>query len=187
MVYRENRDEAYHYFTKFSRLIRAAFDNSEETTRTVKDELKFVKNYLDIEKMRFKNRFDFQITVDKNIITDWKIPKMVIQLYVENAIKHGLLHREYGGMLEVRLSMGDDHLKILIKDNGIGRARAQVLNDQEKSLGKGTKIMNEYFELLNRFNEHKIFSNTFDLFDSDGNAAGTEVLVSIPLSFKYSI
>jgi hypothetical protein len=75
----------------------------------------------------------------------------------------------------------------LIKDNGIGRSRSKALKDRSNSLGKGTKIMNEYFKLLNRFNEQKIWSKTYDLFDGDGNPSGTEVLVSIPLRFKYSI
>lgn len=187
MVYKENRDEAYQYFTKFSRLIRTAFDNSEQTTRTINDEVKFVTNYLDIEKMRFKDRFEYRITTDKNINYDWKIPKMIIQIYVENAIKHGLINKESGGILEIVLALKKDNLEIIIRDNGVGREYSKGKKDKASSLGRGTTIMKDYFNLLNKFNDQKIYSKTMDLINNEGNPAGTEVIVSIPLSFKYSI
>lgn len=186
MVYQENRDEAYHYFTKFSKLIRTAFDNSEHTTRTINDEIQFVKNYLDIEKMRFKDRFDYKIVADKRINSDWKIPKMIIQIYVENAIKHGLVYKESGGYLEIRLKLEKDNLVVVVKDNGVGRNHSETFKDRSKSLGSGTKIMSKYFKLLNSFNDQKIWTKTTDLIDQNGISTGTEVIVSLPLSFKYT-
>jgi ligand-binding sensor domain-containing protein len=187
MVYKENRDEAYNYFTKFSRLIRSAFDNSNKTTRTIKEELAFVSNYLDIEKMRFKDRFDYQIEVDRSVNHDWKIPKMVVQIYVENSIKHGLMEREKDGFIKVKIGLSDDHLLITVKDNGIGRAKAKSLAGKVSSLGQGTKMIKEYFKLLNKFNDDKISTTTRDLKSSEGIAMGTEVIVSIPLNFKFNL
>jgi len=187
MVYRENRDEAYHYFTKFSRLIRTSFDNSEQTTRSIKDEIKFVQNYLDIEKMRFKDRFEYEINTGREVNTDWKIPKMIIQIYVENAIKHGLIHRHSEGFLRIVISVENDFLKISITDNGIGITNSKSLKHNSESLGRGTSIMKEYFELLNQFNENKIQTKTININDEYGDSQGTKVLISIPLNFKYTV
>jgi hypothetical protein len=187
MVYKENRDEAYHYFTKFSKLIRSAFDTSDRTTRTIKEELTFVTDYLDIEKMRFKDRFSYEIDVDRKVNGDWRIPKMVVQIYVENSIKHGLANKETGGLIKVQMGLKDEYLRISIWDNGLGRKDINTKEKKANGLGKGTKIMKEYFMLMNRFNDNKIRTETIDLKDANGNACGTEVIVSIPLNFKFNI
>ncbi len=187
MVYKENRDEAYHYFTKFSKLIRTAFEDSEHTTRTIQEELSFVTDYLDIEKMRFKDRFDYSIEIDRNINRDWKIPKMIIQIYVENAIKHGLVPRDRGGKLNILLELNEGKLVIFVNDNGVGRRQSNLKNEESDSLGRGTEIFNSYFDLLNRFNKEKIKARIFDVVDDEGNPAGTNVSIFIPLSFKYNL
>lgn len=187
MVYKENREEAYTYFTKFSKLIRSVFDASEETTRTIKEELAFIEDYLDIEKMRFKERFDYKIEIAPQVNYDWKIPKMIVQIYVENSIKHGLIARDSGGMIEVKLDTDANFLIIKVGDNGIGRKSGMQNKSNPDSLGRGTSIMREYFNLLNKYNEEKITSETIDLKDADGHPAGTEVQLFIPLNFKYNL
>jgi ligand-binding sensor domain-containing protein/two-component sensor histidine kinase len=187
MVYKENREEAYTYFTKFSKLIRSVFDASEETTRTIKEEMAFIEDYLDIEKMRFKERFDYKIEIAPQVNYDWKIPKMIVQIYVENSIKHGLIARDSGGMIEVKLDTDANFLIIKVRDNGIGRKSGMQNKTNPDSLGRGTSIMREYFNLLNKYNEQKITSETIDLKDADGHPAGTEVQVFIPLNFKYNL
>jgi ligand-binding sensor domain-containing protein len=186
MVYKENRDEAYRYFTKFSKLIRSAFDTSEKTTRTIREELAFVANYMDVEKMRFKDRFGYEIDVHKNINHDWEIPKMVIQIYVENSIKHGLIEKKEGGWVKIKLDLSRQYLRISVRDNGIGRKNSKT-NGTNGTLGRGTHIMKEYFKLLNKFNDSKITTKTVDLIDSMGHPNGTEVLIQIPLKYRYNI
>ena len=187
MVYKENREEAYTYFTKFSKLIRSVFDASEETTRTIKEEMAFIEDYLIIEKLRFKERFNFKIEIAPQVNYDWKIPKMMVQMYVENSIKHGLISRDSGGMIEVTLNANTNFLIISVRDNGMGRKSVEQNKSKPDSLGRGTAIMQEYFNLLNKYNEEKIMSETIDLKDADGKPAGTEVLVFIPLKFKYNL
>ena len=187
MVYKENREEAYTYFTKFSKLIRSVFDASDETTRTIKEEMAFIEDYLGIEKMRFKERFNYEIEIAPQVNYDWKIPKMMVQIYVENAIKHGLIARDSGGMIEVKLNTDANFLIITVRDNGIGRGSEAQNRTNPDSLGRGTSIMREYFNLLNKYNDEKIISETIDLRDADGNPAGTEVQVFIPLKFKYNL
>jgi LytS/YehU family sensor histidine kinase len=187
MVYKENREEAYTYFTKFSKLIRSVFDTSEEATRTIKEEMAFIEDYLIIEKLRFKERFNFKIEIAPQVNHDWRIPKMIVQIYVENSLKHGLIARDSGGMIEVKLSADDKYLIISVRDNGVGRKSGAQKITNPDSLGRGTSIMREYFNLLNKYNDEKITSETIDLKDADGNPAGTEVQVFIPLKFKYSL
>ncbi len=187
MVYSQNRDEAYWYFTKFSRLIRNVFEHAENTTRTLDEELDFVKNYLDIEKMRFGDKFNYVVTTSAGLNMQMEIPKLLIQIYVENAIKHGLMSRESGGKLEVILSDQNNQLEIVIRDNGIGRTMTKRTNPANHGLGKGTTIIQQYFDLLNRFNERKIASEIIDLNDNNGLTAGTEVHITIPYDFKYSL
>jgi len=187
MVYKENRDEAYKYFTKFSKLIRSAFDTSEDTTRTIREELTFVSNYLDIEKMRFKDRFDYRMEIDKKINYEWKIPKMVIQIYVENAIKHGLARKESGGEISIKMVKEDDFISISVTDNGSGRNETQRISNGDESLGRGTKMMKDYFRLLNKFNDSEISVKIIDLKSKDNQPMGTEVKIYIPVRFRYAI
>ena len=137
--------------------------------------------------MRFKDRFDYSIKVDENVNTDWKIPKMIIQIYVENAIKHGLVPKESGGKLNILLGLDESKLVIFVNDNGVGRRKSKLAIRKMGSLGKGTEMFNSYFDLLNRFNVEKIKAKIFDVMDDDGNPAGTNVSIYIPLSFKYNL
>ena len=187
MVYSEKKEEAYGYFTKFSRLIRNVFEHAERTTRTLEDEMDFVTNYLDIEKMRFGDKFDYTVTTSPGLNMHMEIPKLLIQIYVENAIKHGLMAMESGGKLEVILGDQNKLLEIVIRDNGIGRKTIIKSNPVSQGLGKGTKIIQQYFDLLNRFNERKIVAETTDLTDGNDQPTGTEVRITIPFDFKYTL
>lgn len=187
MMYRGEKEEAYGYFTKFSRLIRNLFEHAENATRSLKAELEFVKNYLEIEKMRFGDKFDFSIRVAEGLDVQREIPKLIVQIYVENAIKHGLMGRESGGTLEVIITTEQHALHICVRDNGIGRKKSRATSDGKQSLGKGTHIIRDYFDLLNKFNDPKISSETIDLYSDDGTAAGTEVRISIPNDFKFTL
>lgn len=183
MVYREQRDDAYQYFTKFSRLIRLGFETSDEVIRSIREELDFVTSYLELEKLRFRERFNYCIRVGEGVNQDWKIPKMIIQIYVENSIKHGFSGIESGGLVEVDLDAVGDNLRITIRDNGVGRKnKNQHKND---SLGKGTSIIDNYLRLINEYNQSKIKLETTDLVNSDGRAGGVEVMIMIPIQFKY--
>ncbi|MDZ7606011.1 MAG: histidine kinase [Cyclobacteriaceae bacterium] len=187
MVYQGNRDEAYGYFTKFSRLIRNVFEHAEHTTRTLEEELEFVTNYLDIEKMRFGDKFSYTIHCEAGIDKSMEIPKLLIQIYVENALKHGLMWLDTGGLLEVNILNRARGVEIAIRDNGPGRSQAKQTGRQRDGLGKGTMILHEYFHLLNRFNDKKLEAETIDLFNDQGAAAGTEVRIILPYDFKYSL
>ncbi|MCB0806075.1 MAG: histidine kinase, partial [Bacteroidales bacterium] len=100
LIYQEDRDKAYRYFTKFSRLVRSTLNASDKITRSLIEELEFVENYLSLEKIRYQKRFDYKIDTEKEINSEIQVPKMIIQIYAENAVKHGLKHKPKDGLLK---------------------------------------------------------------------------------------
>ena len=185
VIYKEDKESAMKMFNKFSNLLRVVITSSAKTYRSIDDEISFVKNYLEIEKFRFKDKFEYSITLDKNVDKYKNIPKMVIQTHVENAIKHGLMHKEKEGKLSVSIKCNDNENIIIIEDNGIGRKKAKHLSKQ--STGIGLKIINSYYDLFNKYNKEKIIQEIIDLEDVSDNSSGTKIIIKIPLNFNFKI
>ena len=182
IIYKEDKEKAHRYFTKFSKLVRATLDASERITRTLGEELDFTENYLMLEKIRFKDKFEYRINISENVNKDQSIPKMIIQIYVENAIKHGLKHKEKDGLLKIDVSNNKRGrllpLMIIIEDNGIGRKKAAEL--ETFGTGHGMKIMETIGELYFKLYKIEIKQKVEDLFGKAGDAAGTRVVIEIP-------
>ena len=129
------------YLSKFSKLIRLVLENSRAEKITLQNELETVRLYMDMEAMRFKNKVKYTIDVAAAIDPQFvEIPPLLLQPYIENAIWHGLMHRENGGTIHIEVTQpNDDLLHVVITDNGIGRQAAADLKSksatQQKSLG----------------------------------------------------
>ncbi len=177
VVYKEEKENAYNFITKFSSLIRATLLSSDKISRTLNEEIEFVSNYLDLEKFRFKEKFNFKIYIEENIDLTIQIPKMCIQTYVENSIKHGLMHKKTKGYLNIDVKKTDKYLEILIKDNGIGRKKAKETFSY--STGKGYIIMEKTYSLYKQLTNKEIKQIIRDLYDEKGNAQGTLVKILI--------
>jgi len=172
------------YLSKFASLMRIILDNSQHQLIPLKDELNALNLYIELEAMRFKEKFQFSITVDEKLDTSInKIPPLLIQPYVENAIWHGLMHKEDNGILEVGLRLKDNVIICTITDNGIGREKAAEIKNKKIQTYKsrGTKITGDRLNLINTLNNMKMQINYFDLKDNSGNASGTKVEITIPL------
>lgn len=185
LIYKEERKLAYHYFAKFAQLVRKVLLSSNNITRSIHDEINFIEIYLEIEKFRFKDKFDYFIEVAKDVDTNIQIPQMLIQTYVENSIKHGLMHLSKNGVLKVEVKSDNKNLIISVTDNGIGREKAAKISSI--GAGLGISIMNQFYELYNSVNSHKIICNFTDLYDSNGNATGTQVVINFPKNYKYTM
>ena len=181
-IYRYKPDEAYNLLLNFSGMVRSLLISSDKLTRSLREELDFVKNYLELEKSRFSEVFNFSINEDEAISDAAIIPKMIIQLHVENALKHGLLPKKSGGILAINISSEAEYLKIIITDNGIGRNLAS--KNMSQSTGKGMKILGQIFETYNKYNRIPLRQEITDLSDDGGNPAGTKVEIYIPLDFN---
>jgi len=183
LVYKNDPDAVYDYFTRFARLIRSTLQDSEKISRPLSEELEFVKNYVEIQKTRFKDKFDFVLSIDKKVDTSIEVPKMIIQTHIENAIKHGLMHKNGMGKLNVTVGQENGRLIISVEDNGVGRKKAAELS--KRSTKKGMQIINQIFQLYYKLTANKIEQKIFDLEDSQGSATGTRVDVIIEVSAKY--
>ena len=176
-------EEASDYLTKFSRLIRMALQNSEKTFITLENELEALRLYLDLERLRFKNAFNYSITfintIDSNTVY---IPPMLIQPFAENAIWHGLMHKKGVGCLEIQLCAEDKTLTCAILDNGIGRNMSASLNSRsaEKNKSMGVEITAGRLALLNKTKNEAAVFNIEDIFDEEGKGCGTKVVLTMP-------
>ncbi|MDT8393360.1 MAG: two-component regulator propeller domain-containing protein [Bacteroidales bacterium] len=181
-VISNDTDKAIHYLSKFSQLMRMILANSRETSIPLKEELKAVKHYMDIERLRFDNNFDYEIRIDPTIDQDFtEIPPMIIQPFVENAILHGLIHSPGRGRITIDIRQQGDYLFCVIEDNGIGRKKAQQIKDASgiKRKSRGVIITRERLEILNKQSRDKFAVNVIDLKDQHGHPTGTRVELNI--------
>lgn len=179
-----NKDEesAIRYLSKFSKLIRAILNNSEKNTITVSEELKVLELYLDLEAMRFEQRFDYEIVVDEKIDREAvEIPSMLIQPYVENAVKHGILPQSQKGKIKIELVQIEKVIKCVIIDNGVGRVKAGETKESDEHKSFGTNITQERLAVINELYNSKLSETITDLYDEQGNAIGTRVEIFIPI------
>jgi hypothetical protein len=172
------KEKAQYYFGKYSKLLRQSLFQSGQIAIPIYNELEFTLNYLELEKLRMNEHFEYCVQGEENL-PDIEVPKMLIHTFVENAVKHGLKHLNEKGLLEIEFLQQKNSLKIFISDNGIGRVKAKQYSLM--STGKGLEIVNRslqlYFELENRSIEYLIT----DIYDEAGEAAGTKVEIDVPM------
>lgn len=170
------------YLTRFAKLIRLILDNSQHKTIPLADELAALKLYMELEAFRFEKKFSYEIEVDPNVDVDTiEIPPLLFQPYIENAIWHGLLHKETQGSLWIQLSQEADVLTCKITDNGIGREKVMEFKSKSASTRKslGMKLTEERLHIAGD-NESRAGTQTLiDLFDEQGNACGTQVVIKL--------
>jgi two-component sensor histidine kinase len=173
------------YIAQFGSLIRQTMDNSVHATISISDELNYLTSYLDLEKMRFSSSFDYEISIDKNLQADYiHIPSMLLQPFVENAIRHGIRYKQEGkGIIRIGIRQDNDNILFTVEDNGVGReAAAKYKSEQHiEYQSKGITLTQKRVELLNENHSQKISTKIIDLKDENGRATGTKVLLSFPL------
>lgn len=182
-------DEAYTYLSKFSRLLRLVLEHSDVGEVSLQEELEVLDLYISLEKLRFKNDMHYQFNLDDDVDPEEiRIPPMLIQPHLENAIWHGLRHKE--GEKNLMLSIKEtipDYLEVIIQDDGIGRKKAASMKKQRlggtNHQSKGKQLSENRMELLrNTYRMASMIIN--DLYHSDGEAAGTKVILMIPMLKK---
>jgi LytS/YehU family sensor histidine kinase len=178
MVKSGESEEAYNYLSKNSKMLRMLMNEANELTRTLNNEIKFVKDYLNLQKLRFKDRYQFKMNVDDNIDLAVLVPKMIIHTYVENAIKHGLNDLKSGGILTVDIKkVGNYNYIFEISDNGTGIKEEQFRVNN----GKGLIIMDEYFKLFEDYYRYKIKTTASNLHPHNKIQPGTRIIIDLQL------
>jgi sensor histidine kinase YesM len=182
-IYKKDSKEAAHYLTNFARLIRLVLSDSQEEFVTLKREIDTLSNYLSLQKLRFEDKFDYSLVVDINHNSELiKIPPMLAQPFIENAIEHGIFGKDSPGRIDINFSLINNLVLIEITDNGVGRQRGKELRKKSDKSHEsyGTRITEERIHSHNRKYGHKLELHITDLFDSDNKPTGTKVLLSIP-------
>jgi len=178
-----NISEAQSYLTKFAKLMRLILENSRKSEIPLEDELLALQLNLELEKLRFENRFDFEIKVNKDIdLENTYISPMLIQPFIENSIKHGFKNKKEKGFIKLTFTKTGNLLVCEIEDNGIGRKQSELIKRQSLSTNHqslGTQVTSERFEALTSINKEAGFT-IIDLNDETGKACGTKVIVKIP-------
>lgn len=183
-ILQNDKKEANRYLSKFAKLMRLTLDNSREMYISLEDELSALDLYMELERLRFKNKFDYSITVDPGIDqNDAKIPATLIQPYVENAIWHGIVHKDEQGHVNVEVRQQGEELLCSVQDDGIGRAAAERIKRQHRIKHKsaGMDITQKRLELMNSVHKNEMKHRIIDLQHPDGTAAGTRVEFNIPI------
>jgi len=176
LIYKGEKDLAYQYLKGVTDLLRMVSGDAADVCWTLAEELEFVYKFLEIEKLRFREKFEFTVKEEESL-REFQVPKLSVLTFVENALKHGLRHKVDDRKLEIIVSSPGGGLKIGIRDNGVGR-KASIKYREVKS-GKGIKIMKKYFKQFNEASGRKARFEITDLLVGDEEAAGTLVEIYI--------
>jgi len=178
-IYKQDKEQAYKLFQRFTRMIRSSLLVSDQVFRTLDEELQFTRDYMEFQKTRFKELFDYYIEVDETInLQALEIPKMLIQSFAENAVKHAFADRDSGGKLWIKVHEEKGAIRVIIEDNGIGINKSK---EQGSTSGtqKGEKILMEQVEKINTLYNKSYRVKINDLSDIIQNTSGTRVTVTL--------
>lgn len=181
-VLQNDSEHAYNYLAKFSRLIRLVLDQSQSESISLDQELKMLDLYIELEQLRFERPFTYEIEVDKELKDEnIKIPGMLVQPFIENAIWHGLLPKKDGdAWIKISFKKQTGFAEIIIEDNGVGRKAASLARHKDgKKRSYGLQITEERLRLAEHKKHDQPAIHIEDLKDKNGEATGTKVVIHI--------
>jgi len=179
-----NKNENAHaaeYLTTFSKLIRTLFQNSDKREISLHEELETCRLYTQIEKMRFGDKVDFNFEIDPGIdLKDVKVPALILQPFIENAIWHGLVPKENGGKVLVSVAAKNGSIICVIDDNGIGRALSMQSKAQYETahVSRGIGLTKSRLELDKLLNNRDEGVHIIDKTDASNGTGGTRVVLT---------
>jgi ligand-binding sensor domain-containing protein/putative methionine-R-sulfoxide reductase with GAF domain len=177
---------ATRYLSRFSKLLRAILVHSDKETITLKEELEILQLYVELESIRFKESFTYSITCDEDIdVDEVKIPTLLVQPFVENAIWHGLMHKEGERRLQVYFAEKGEWLQCVVEDNGVGREKAQqvkaISSSGAKHQSKGIAVSMERLKAMRSTAGDEGYIVFTDLYTENGAATGTRIEINFPI------
>ena len=177
-------EDANTYLSKLSKLLRMVLEHSDDESVTLEKELEMLHLYLELESVRLKDGFEYEIKVDKDIFPEEiTVPTLILQPFAENAIWHGLLNKQDNRKLKISIHSRDEELTCVIEDNGVGREQAAILKPlRKKHESKGIQLIDRRLRILRAKSKHDetgIF--VFDLYNDMHQPAGTKVEINLPL------
>lgn len=183
-IYMQSHDlkSAEKYLTSFSKLVRYVLDNSDKQVVSLEAELNSLRNYVDLEMQQFESGFEFRIDCEEGIeLSDYELPSLLLQPFVENSIKHGISKMKGKGRIIIDIRRKGENLLIAIEDNGIGfeEAREWNIKNREPHESRGTKFVFQRIEAYNKLFRKNIKADFRDLRSENGTLSGTRVEVEI--------
>lgn len=173
------------YLVKFSKLIRMILENSIYQWISLEQELDALRLYIELESLRFQHQFNYEIRIEADLdTTSIKVHPLILQPFVENAIHHGLMPKNGSGTLSIQIAEQNKWLVLKIADDGIGRQQSGLKKSNGNPLHKsmGLAVTTERISGMTPDSAFKPHVEILDLTDASGKAAGTEVIIKIPLS-----
>jgi len=186
-IYKEAPKEAGKYLANFSKLMRLILENSREEYVLLEKEIQTMEYYLELQALRFENKFSHSINVDAAIDAETlAIPPMLAQPFIENALEHGISTKTTRGEINVRFKLEDDLIILEVEDNGIGRQKSAKLQLTGKNphSSLSTTITEERLAILNKRNRQKIKLEMTDLMSPDNTVIGTKATFHIPYRYQ---
>lgn len=183
-VLQNDSDNAEKFLVKFARLVRLILNNSRQEWVNLGSEVEQLQLYMELEQLRFDNKFNFSLKVDPTLNRDTTlIPSMITQPFIENSILHGIAHKRSNGNIDICIQRIDNYLECSVDDDGVGRQRAQALKSktvtQHQSVG--LKVTQERLQLIGQRNGQVTGVFVIDKQDEHGQPTGTKVIIRLPL------
>ena len=176
-----NGEEASKYLSRFAKLVRLILENSRKEYVSIQMEIQTLEYYMELQALRFKNKFDYSIEVSPDLaLANILIPPMLAQPFIENAIEHGIKHKDTKGKINIKFSKGNNLVLCEIEDDGIGRKKAEEYKKQSGHKSLGMEITAERLELFNWKIKQKIELVITDIKNADQVILGTKATFSIP-------
>lgn len=183
-IQNNEKNIAAKYLSKFAKLMRQFLEASKHERVSLHDEIETLSLYLELEKLRFEDKFEYEIDVDEDIdLYDFEIPSMLIQPFIENALLHGVNHLETRqGLIQMSIDKVKGGILCVVDDNGVGRAKTEEIQKRsvKKHKSRATQIINERLAVLKKDDDLEIEIKYIDKLDNEGRGLGTMVKIFIP-------
>jgi LytS/YehU family sensor histidine kinase len=178
--FENDKESSRNQFDNLTLLIRKSLVNTDEISIPLKEEIAFVKSFIELQKCRMENEINISWNIDVEL-EDIHVPGMILQIPVENALKHGLAPKKSDGTLKIDVYMENNKIHLMIIDDGVGRNSPSIA----KGTGTGIKVLNSTIYLLNQINEQKMSMKIVDI--NQNNKIGTQVDIEIPIGFDFNL
>lgn len=179
-----NTNDGYDYLSKVSEILHKALKNKSILVST-ENELSFCVKVLEAQKQRFIDKFQYEITIDKDADLEQKIPSNILNSMADNCIKHGFIGIDYLGLISIEIQKRDKGTLLIVQDNGIGRVSSKGLRNKAQSTGTGLDICEKYITLFNQGRKNNLlYFKITDLYNNEDVATGTRCEFYVPNGLK---
>ena len=182
-IYKNQPAEAGKYLSNFARLIRLVLNNSREDFIPLDSEIRTLEYYLQLQRLRFNNKFDFSIKIDPAIHRELiMVPPMLAQPFIENSIEHGIQHLSSNGSIAISFTLSNGRLYFNVEDNGVGISQTKMNNSEtyNRHESLALSITEERLKLLNKSKQQKIELSIVELTSENHETKGTSITFNIP-------